>query len=182
MYPHALVIDRDLQLSWSLGRSLPPISCCLLAVFSRVLLTMSSSSFRGSTVNGSSTIQSAREGERCACGGKWTARTFLVGFGYRPIREHPLPDDARRGRCTKERSLLGSAVPCITVFLHFYAAREPLIERRHMQLVSTLTRQIKSVWVNDAADGIWISTGGQHAQIGGRFYNHRESHFLDSVT
>lgn len=73
-------------------------------------------------------------------------------------------------------------MPCSAAVLHFYAAIEPLIKRRHMQLIRTLTRQITFVWVNAAADRIWTSTGGQHAQIGGRFYNECESHLLDFGT
>ncbi|GLD54574.1 coiled-coil domain-containing protein 92 isoform X1 [Lates japonicus] len=48
-----------------------------------------------------------------------------------------------------------------------------------MQLKGALTLQIKCLWVNAAAYRIWTSTGGQHARIGGRFYNACESYFLN---
>lgn len=76
-------------------------------------------------------------------------------------------------------------MPCIVVVLHFYAAIQPfrpLIKRRQVQLKSTLTLQLKCLWVNVAADRIWTSTGGQHARIGGRFYNACETYLLDFAT
>lgn len=59
---------------------------------------------------------------------------------------------------------------------HFYAAIQPRIKRRHMQLESASTLQIRCARVDAAAHRIRTSTGGQH----GRFYN--QARLLDFGT
>lgn len=166
--------------SWS-GGLLPPISCgadsvvrcsrvfCSLWVVFIVWLLSS----RQLDVSVSRSV-GGRGKKRCACR-KNGLRTFLVGFHIDPFENILffffllLKKDDRRGCCSSKQR--GSSVPCmVAVLLHFYAAIQPLIKRRHMRLKSTFTPQIKCLWVHAAADRIWTSTGDQHAQIG-RFYN-----------
>lgn len=166
--------------SWNvLPPSPPPISCVLPGRCSRVFC-LRWLLFIISRLGRQRTARCVREEESCACR-RWTAH-FPRGLSYRAIWRHPRPDDARRGCCSEEGSCRRSAVPCTAVVLHFYPAIEPLIKRHHMQLISTLTPQIKFVWVNAAADRIWTSTRGQHAQIEGRFYNDCEKYLLDLDT
>lgn len=161
-----------------IGELLPPISCgadsvvrCSRVFCSRRLVFIVwLLSSRRLDVSVSRSV-GGRGKKRCACR-KNGLRTFLVGFHIDPFENillFLLLKDARRGCCSgKQRR---SSVPCmVAVLLHFHAAIQPLIKRRHMQLKSTLTPQIKCLWVNAAADRIWTSTGGQHARIG-RFYN-----------
>lgn len=122
----------------------------------------------------------SRKGPKKGAHAERGLRTLLVASHIDRSKKHPLPDDARRGWCSRARFCQRSAVPCVVAILCLYAATQPLIKRRHMQLESTLTLQIKCLWVN--AVRIWTSSGCQHARIGGRFYNACESFLLDFGT